>query len=171
MRRSRWLALATMAVAAATNPPLDVPFFRQQKNGCGAASVAMVMHYWAARGAVEPPEVPSAEQTYQRLYDERRKGILLADMRDYLHQHGFQAFTFRGRWSDIRQHLARGRPIIVALKPGRTRAMHFAVLVGLVDNDVWLNDPTKKKARRLTRTEFERHWELAEHWMLLASPS
>ena len=25
---------------------LDVPFLRQKKNGCGAASVAMVLHYW-----------------------------------------------------------------------------------------------------------------------------
>ena len=25
---------------------LDVPFVRQEKNGCGAASIAMVMQYW-----------------------------------------------------------------------------------------------------------------------------
>jgi hypothetical protein len=28
---------------------LDVPFVRREKDGCGAASVAMVMQYWFKR--------------------------------------------------------------------------------------------------------------------------
>ncbi len=27
---------------------LDVPFVKQEKDGCGAASIAMVMQYWQA---------------------------------------------------------------------------------------------------------------------------
>ena len=28
---------------------LDVPFVKQEKDGCGAASIAMVMQYWQAQ--------------------------------------------------------------------------------------------------------------------------
>ena len=31
---------------AAASSQLNLPFYPQKKNGCGAASVAMVMHYW-----------------------------------------------------------------------------------------------------------------------------
>ena len=31
---------------------LDVPFVRQEKDGCGAASIAMVMQYWQRQRAV-----------------------------------------------------------------------------------------------------------------------
>ena len=38
---------ACRAVAAGiANLWLDVPFVPQQKDGCGAASIAMVMQYW-----------------------------------------------------------------------------------------------------------------------------
>jgi ABC-type bacteriocin/lantibiotic exporter with double-glycine peptidase domain len=171
MRRLGWLALAAVAAGAAASPSLDVPFFRQQRNGCGAAAVAMVMHYWASQAPARPLEVPSAEETYRKLYDAGSQGIRLADMRRYLEGHGFQAFTLRGQWADIENHLARGRPLIVALKPGRAKATHFAVVVGVERDNTWLNDPTKKKVRRLKRTEFEKQWDLAGRWLLLSTPA
>ena len=108
---------------------------------------------------------------YQRLYDAERKGILLADMKHYLEEIGFRAFTLRGRWADVENHLAKGRPIIVGLKKPRSRQLHFAVLVGAADNQVWLNDPTRKKASSMKLSEFTRQWELADRWMLLATPA
>jgi len=150
---------------------LDVPFFPQQKNGCGAASVAMVVHYWRSRLAQPPAAAPSAEQVYQRLYDADRRGILLADMKSYLEELGFRAFTLRGQWADVEQHLAKGRPIIVALRKERTTGMHFAVVIGAEGNHVWLNDPTRKKASRVQQAAFQKQWEMADRWMLLAAPA
>lgn len=160
-----------LAGAAATRQPLDVPFFPQQKNGCGAASVAMVVHYWRTRLGQPAAAAPSAEQVYQRLYDADRRGILLADMKSYLEELGFRAFTLRGQWADLEQHLAKGRPIIVALKKERTAGMHFAVVVGAEGNHVWLNDPTRKKASRVNQAAFQKQWEMADRWMLLAAPA
>lgn len=158
-----------LAGSAAANQTLDVPFFQQQKNGCGAASVAMVMHYWGRQMASTSP---SPERVYKRLYDEKRKGIPLSDMRRYLEESGFRAFTLRGQWEDVERNLAMGRPIIVGLrKKGSTKRMHFAVLVGADGDHVWLNDPTRKKADRLKEPAFRKQWDLAERWMLLSTPS
>jgi ABC-type bacteriocin/lantibiotic exporter with double-glycine peptidase domain len=154
------LAFAVVAAAA----PLEVPFFQQQKNGCGAASVAMVMHYWK-------PGTPSAAEVYRELYQPEPKGIPLADMRRYLEAAGFRAFTLRGEWSDLDTHVAKGRPIIVGLKPRRSGRLHFAVVVGLDGDSLWLNDPTRKRPHRVKRSEFQKQWDLADRWMLLASPS
>jgi len=41
------LAVCTLVFAGEqTAVWLDVPFVKQEKNGCGAASIAMVMQYW-----------------------------------------------------------------------------------------------------------------------------
>lgn len=160
----RALALACTLAAAAVCEPLTVPFFRQQKNGCGAASVAMVAHYW------KPSASPAPGAVYDRLIDAERKGIQLAQMKSYMEDIGFQAFTLRGQWSDLERHLTKGRPVIVSLQAGRTGRLHFAVLVGIEDEHVWLNDPTRKSAHRTSRAKFDKQWEGANRWMLLATP-
>ena len=33
---------------------LDVPFVKQEKNGCGAASIAMVMQFWQRQQGLTP---------------------------------------------------------------------------------------------------------------------
>lgn len=159
------LLLAAHLIAAA---PLEVPFFRQEKNGCGAASVAMVAHYWAARGAAQPAPQPRA--VYERLYDAGRHGIALADMRRYLGELGYRAFTFRGAWDDLTEHLAKGRPVIVGLRKTPEKDLHFVVLTGAEEERVWMNDPTRKRPRRVGRNDFEKQWEPAGRWILLATP-
>ena len=47
------------AVAAGAGLWLDVPFVRQQANGCGAACISMVMQYWL-RG--KDSAIPAAAQ-------------------------------------------------------------------------------------------------------------
>ena len=159
-----------VAYCAAAGSPLDVPFYAQEKNGCGAASVAMVMRYWDNRQPGPLVVYPSPEEVYEQLYRPRQKGILLADMKRYLEDMKFRVFTLRGRWEDVEGHLSKSRPLIVGLKKGRTAAMHFVVVTGVRDEFIWLNDPTRGKPSRLKRTEFEKRWELADQWMLLALP-
>ncbi len=170
-------------------PPLDVPFFQQAPNGCGAASVAMVMHYWGAQQMLHPVSgeaaalpLPTPEEIYQKLYRPEREGIRLADMRHYLEEAGFHAFTLRGQWADLEKHLAKGRPLIVGIRKEAAAAslsgtqpqqprMHFVVLTGARGDFVWLNDPTRKKPTRIGQAEFNRQWALAGHWILLSTPS
>jgi ABC-type bacteriocin/lantibiotic exporter with double-glycine peptidase domain len=163
-------ALIAVECCAAAGSPLDVPFYAQQKNGCGAASVAMVMHYWQNRQPGPRMVYPSPEEAYQRLYRPKQRGILLADMKRYLEDAKFRVFTLRGEWEDVQEHLAKGRPLIVGLRKGPRAAMHFVVVTGGGDKFVWLNDPTRKAPNRLKQFEFEKRWAFADRWMLLALP-
>ena len=160
----RALFLVSIFASLASCEPLDVPFVRQEKNGCGAASVAMVARYWSRDAAPAPQDV------YDRLIDPKHQGIELAAMKKYLEEIGFQAFTLRGNWSDLEQHLTKGRPIIVSLKAGPSGRLHFAVLSGIEDQFVWMNDPTRKASHRADRAKFEKQWDGANRWMLLATP-
>ncbi len=52
-----WLAVCGMLLAA--EPPgvwLDVPFVKQEKDGCGAASIAMVIQYWRMQQGQAPDD-------------------------------------------------------------------------------------------------------------------
>lgn len=163
------LMLAAECLAAA-GPQLRVPFFSQNQNGCGAASVAMVMRYWMEQQPDSVAAAPSPQEVYEALYRPEQKGIRLADMKRFLQERGFRAFTLRGEWTDVEEHLAKGRPLIAGLKDGPRKPLHFVVLTGAGSRFVWLSDPTRKKPGRIARGEFEKRWEAAERWILLAAP-
>ena len=75
---------------------LDVPFVKQEKDGCGAASIAMVMQYWQKQtgGDLTGSDAASIQQA---LYSSKAHGIYASDMERYFQQHGFKTFTFAGR--------------------------------------------------------------------------
>jgi ABC-type bacteriocin/lantibiotic exporter with double-glycine peptidase domain len=107
-------------------------------------------------------------QIYTALYSPEAEGIQLAEMSRYMEQLGFHAYTLRAGWSDLEEHIGKGRPIVVLLKKGRR--LHFAVVSGLDKEHVWLNDPARKKPRREDRKSFDKQWSQADRWMLLATP-
>jgi ABC-type bacteriocin/lantibiotic exporter with double-glycine peptidase domain len=148
---------------------LDVPFVRQEKNGCGAASVAMVMQYWE-RQQGNLPRV-DAEQIQHALYSRRAHGIYASDVEGYLHQHGFRTFAFAGEWKDLKEQLEKGRPLIVALHPERA-GLHYVVVTGLdwQQGVVLKNDPAERKLLKQGRANFEKEWKAAGNWTLLAVP-
>ncbi len=160
-----------MECCAAATPQLNLPFYSQKKNGCGAASVAMVMHYWENQQPGPSMANVSPQEVYESLYRPEKKGIQLVDMKRYLEGRGFRVFTLHGEWADLEEHLAKGRPIIAGLKAGLTKPVHFVVVTGAGPGFVWLNDPTREKPNRLERAEFEKRWTLADRWLLLAAPS
>jgi len=151
---------------------LDIPFVKQERDGCGAASVAMVMQYWE-RQQGKPAELGSNAGEIQRaLYSKPAHGIHASDLERYLEQHGFRAFAFQGEWNDLQRHLAKGRPLIVALKPRAGPPLHYVVVAGLDEerNLVLVNDPAERKLLQQERAEFEKEWKGAGHWTLLAIP-
>jgi predicted double-glycine peptidase len=165
----RLLAAVSVAatLSAAEGVWLDVPFIRQQAEGCGAASLAMVMDYWHGHGTTTAPA--DAQQIYLELYVREHKGILADAMQAYLRTHGFTAFAFSGEWSDLRHHVDQGRPLIVALKSGAD-SFHYVVVAGASDSTISLNDPADRKLRLYSRSDFEKRWLAAGQWTLLAVP-
>ncbi len=150
---------------------LDVPFYAQEENGCGAASVAMVMEYWENYRPELRMAVPAPQLVYEVLYRPEQKGIQLAAMKRYLEGRGFRVFTLHGEWADVGKQLAKGRPIIAGLRAGRNKPVHFVVVTGAGSGRVWLNDPLRRKPSHLEQLEFEGRGASADRWMLLAAPS
>jgi len=147
---------------------LDVPFVKQPTEGCGAASIAMVMQYWARQSGRALDADAVAIQ--RALYSPEAGGIYASAMENYLHQNGFQTFVLAGAWSDLQHHLEKGRPLIVAFRPAGERALHYAVAAGIDKDVLLLNDPARRKLFKYTRSGFEREWKATSNWTLLALP-
>lgn len=151
---------------------IDVPFVTQPRDGCGAASISMVMQYWDHQQG-RPMSPDSDVALIQReLYSPREHGIPAPAMSSYLGQHGFQAFAFPGKWSDLEEQIAKGRPLIVALRPASQTQLHYVVVDG-VDSArglVTMNDPADRKLMNEERVRFEKEWAVTHNWTLLAVP-
>lgn len=175
-----WLAAALALILAGTllaeGPAarwIDVPFIKQEKNGCGAASIAMVMQYWARQQGRAAPATADAYAIQRELYSEQARGILASAVEEYFRRNGYQVFAFAGEWQDLEQHVRKGRPLIVGLRPlGNGRELHYVVVVGVDEGRslVLVNDPAKRKLLPFERAEFEKAWKATDHWTLLAVP-
>ena len=152
---------------------LDVPFVKQTEEGCGSASLAMLLQYWREHGASVAPGREDAVAIQQKLYSGKGPGIFASAMQRYLQESGFRVFAVAGEWSDLRKHLSQGRPLILSVQPSGKRApLHYVVASGIdwERQAVFLNDPARGKLIRVERAEFEKEWQAAHNWMLLAVP-
>jgi ABC-type bacteriocin/lantibiotic exporter with double-glycine peptidase domain len=167
------LVLGVGGVLFAADPSgiwLDIPFVKQEKDGCGAASIAMVMQYWQLQQGRSDNPTAEAAQIQRALHSDAGHGIYASDMERYFRQNGYATFAFAGDWSDLKQHLEKGRPLIAALKPGSMVQLHYVVVAGLEPKLVLLNDPAQRKLLKEDRSRFEQEWKSAGRWTLLALP-
>jgi ABC-type bacteriocin/lantibiotic exporter with double-glycine peptidase domain len=167
------LLLRLYASASDTNGVwIDVPFVHQEKDGCGAASIAMIMQYWQQHLGQPMSRVADSTEILSVLHSDAAHGIYASDMVRYFQQNGYRAFEFKGELDDLERHLAKGRPLIAALKPGSGLPLHYVVVTG-IDHEhriVLLNDPAQRKLLKEDDAQFEQEWKAAEHWTLLAVP-
>jgi ABC-type bacteriocin/lantibiotic exporter with double-glycine peptidase domain len=173
----RWLSVVLCACVfvCAAEPPavwIDVPFVKQEKNACGAASIAMLMQFWQRQQGVSPSPESDSARIQEALYSPEVHGVRASDMERYLQQRGFRTFAFEGTPADLQQHLAKGRPLIVALKPGAGASLHYVVVTGIdpAHNLILLNDPAGRKLLKQEIASFEKEWKGTAHWTLLAVP-
>jgi ABC-type bacteriocin/lantibiotic exporter with double-glycine peptidase domain len=171
LNSGRLLVLAACACYGFDMAPwLDVPYVRQVKAGCGAAAVSMVVQYWARH----TPELKSAADETDRideLLPASRRGIKGVALKDYLAKRGFDVYVFDGEVKDLRNHFDKGRPIIVCLGPSGPKApLHYAVVVGIDEESVWLHDSARGKLVHEPLDQFESSWNVSGHWALLAVP-
>jgi hypothetical protein len=133
----------------------------------------MVMQYWLKQQGRPASESADATVIQRALYSPRAQGIYASSMERYFQQHGFRTFSFRGEWKDLQQHLQKGRPLIVALKPsGGDVSLHYVVVAGLdwERGILLLNDPAQRKLLKQDRPGFEKQWSATGKWTLLALP-
>ncbi|HZT71477.1 MAG TPA: C39 family peptidase [Terriglobia bacterium] len=167
------LLQAALAPAAAQGNWLDVPFVRQQADGCGSACISMVMRYWLKqeRAAITP--AADVLRIQKILYNRQARGIYASDMERYFRDNGFEAFAFSGTPEDLCHHVAKGRPLIVCLKDsGASGPLHYVVVAGIDDGEgiVLVNDPAQRKLLKMDLKDFETRWRPVHNWTLLAVP-
>jgi ABC-type bacteriocin/lantibiotic exporter with double-glycine peptidase domain len=172
VRTACLVSLLAVALPFAASPSaatvLEVPVVRQQKDGCGAASLAMVLDYWrAARPELALPRA-DPDALYRTLYSPEHQGIPAAALIRHLDQIGFNALPLKATRADIEDQLARGRPLIAALKDGNR--LHYVVVRGIEPDAVWINDPWDGKPHRLPWRSFDQRWKGGANWLLLAVP-
>ncbi len=176
LKRTTLLLVLSLALSAPGQAGLwlDVPFVKQQKEGCGAATIAMVMQYWQQQQNLSLSAAETDAPEIQKiLYSKKGHGIYASDLEQYFQRHGFRTFAFTGTWDDLRQHLEKGRPLIVALRPSRLESsLHYVVIAGIDPgrNMVLMNDPAERKLLGKQRAEFEKEWSGTSRWTLLALP-
>src|SRR6266852_6892480 len=155
--RTALVLLGVGGVLFAADPSgvwLDVPFVKQEKDGCGAASIAMVMQYWQLQQGRSGNPTAEAAQIQRALHSDAAHGIYASDMQRYFQQNGYVTFAFAGQWSDLKQHLEKGRPLIAALKPGSLVPLHYVVVAGLDPERhlVLLIEPAQRKLLKEERS-------------------
>jgi predicted double-glycine peptidase len=165
------VALSAGAAASDSGLWLDVPYIHQEKDGCGSASLAMVLRYWQGKNVSVSEDRADPLKIQRELYVSKPKGIYASDMERYLRESGFDVYAFRGEWSDLRSQVAKGRPLIAGLRP-KAAPRHYVVIVGVDPQDtaVLVHDPERGKMLRVERSEFEKGWRGTEAWTLLAVP-
>jgi ABC-type bacteriocin/lantibiotic exporter with double-glycine peptidase domain len=142
---------------------LVVPFVPQQKDGCGAASLAMVLRYW---------EVPADDRAIaNELGEPELRGIRGSRLAAFAAAQGMVAIPYAGDLDNLRDYLAKGRPLIVAWNMGHNR-YHNVVVLGIDDatREIVVHDPARGAERRVGRDVFLKRWAGAGHWTLVVTP-
>jgi len=163
----------TQFALAAPGIWIDVPFVPQTKDGCGSASISMILRYWAKKAGPIAPPAAEPEKIQAALFSPATGGILASTMQQYFQESGYRAFAFQGEWEDLKHHIEEGRPLIVSLRAsGPLEPLHYVVVVGIDPdrNYVFVNDPAQQKMLRLSRKGFESEWNPTHNWTLLAVP-
>ncbi len=165
----KWPALACFtAIACAAS--LDVPYVHQQKQGCGPASVAMVMQYWEHQGARFSEGAATPATVYRALYRPDLHGASSTEMAAYLRANSFAAFEIDGEWKDLNGNLSRGRPVVVSLRPSEKAPFHYVVVVGVEDSQVVVHDPARRADVAIPAEQFQKEWRRSGNWALIAAP-
>ncbi|WP_263366578.1 C39 family peptidase [Edaphobacter bradus] len=151
---------------------LDIPFVKQEKNGCGPATIAMVMQYWQQQQAQPASTSADSDHILHTLRADSTRDIYASEMERYFQQNGYRTFAFSGQWADLKQQLGKGRPLIAALKPGSSRELHYVVVAGVDEEHklVLLNDAAQRKLLKEDKSRFEQEWKATGYWTLLVVP-
>lgn len=156
------MPIPALLLVAVTSLP--VPFVPQQKDTCGAAALAMVLRYHGLE--VRHDAIASA------LVEPELRGIRGSRLADFARQQGLEAHVFAGDLRLAREHLERGRPLVVAVGVGGGR-FHDIVLVGHDEDsrEAIVHDPMAGAFRRVPEAEFEAGWSRTGNWTLLVLPT
>lgn len=145
---------------------LMVPFFPDDTDQCGPATLASVMTFWG---------VPTNPQLLkQQVYLPRLKGSLPIDLLLAAQAHGLHAESFRGSLESVKAELEAGYPIVAFLNLGYKffPQGHYVVITGYDDaRQGFYVHSGLDRDEFLPYPRFLRSWEKTGRWTLKILPS
>lgn len=143
-----------------------VPFYPQEAHQCGPASLAMALNAGGAK--VVPQDLTP------QVYLPGLAGSLQVEMLAATRRNGFLAYELAPRLDDLLMEVAVGSPVVVLQNVALSwyPVWHYAVVVGydLKREEIILRSGLERR-QVLPFTTFERTWERAGYWAMLALPS
>jgi Peptidase_C39 like family len=143
-----------------------VPFFPDDTDQCGPATLASVLTYW---GIQTDPRTLKKE-----IYLPKLKGILPLDLLLAAQARGFKAEIYRGSLDDLKSELKEGRPLVALLDLGVAifPQGHYVVVTGYDDQrqGVYVHSSLEKDVF-IPYEQFLQSWDKTGRWTLLMTPS
>lgn len=140
-----------------------VPFYGDDTDQCGPATLASVLTYWGAR--TEP------QNLRDEVYMATLRGSLPIDLVHAAEARGFEATLRRGTLDEIKRELRAGRPVIALLELGFPRSGHYVLLTGYEEARRGLYAHSGKLPNAFFAYDrFTRAWERAGRWLVLVAP-
>ncbi|MBI5746406.1 MAG: C39 family peptidase [Nitrospirae bacterium] len=144
---------------------LTVPFFPQEKNQCGPASLAGILRFYGIE--ITPDEISN------EIYLPRIKGTLNIDLVFYARSKGMNAEAYHGDMADLKKRISGDRPLLLFLNLGLKvfPAGHYIVVTGFDDKDkIIYAHSGSERDKPIRYWEFIRAWERGDFWTLLVTP-
>ena len=142
-----------------------VPFFPDDTDQCGPATLASVMTYWG---------IPSSPQALrEEIYLPRLGGTLPIDLLLAAQAHGLRAEFYSGSLDNMRAEVKAGYPLVAFLNLGYTifPRGHYVVITGFDDarQGVYVHSGLGRDVF-VPYAQFLRSWEKMGRWTLLVFP-
>jgi ABC-type bacteriocin/lantibiotic exporter with double-glycine peptidase domain len=150
---------------AKTHRLASVPFFPDDTDQCGPATLASVLTYWG---------VPSDPVTLKgQIYSSRLRGSLPIDLLLAAQAHGLVAESYKGSLDNVRSELEAGHPLVAFLNLGYEffPQGHYVVITGYDDQrqGVYVHSGLERD-EFLSYDSFLRAWEKTGRWTLRIVP-
>ncbi|HLY75113.1 MAG TPA: cysteine peptidase family C39 domain-containing protein [Planctomycetota bacterium] len=136
---------------------------QKRAEDCGTAALSMVFEYWRI-----PLEGVKSDALLVP-----GKGTAARDLRDLGRKNGLESYLIHGEWSDLRNEVSRGHPVIVGLlKLGRSGLVtHYEVVVAIhPDRDLVVTHDPACGWRQNSRSGFQKEWDPAGYLTLVFYP-
>ena len=144
---------------------LVVPFFADNTDQCGPATLASVLSYW---GISAKPGILKKE-----VYLPRLRGTLPIDMLLAAQAFGMKVESYNGNLENIKSELDHGHPLVAFLNLGYKffPQGHYVVITGYDDRQQGLYIHSGLEPNKLVSYErFLRDWKKTGRWTLLILP-
>jgi hypothetical protein len=145
---------------------LDVPFFPDNTDQCGPATLASVLTFWGAKA--------DPQQVREDVYTARLRGTLPIDLIVAAQARGMGAEAYQGTLENVEAELKAGRPLIAFLDVGLFvfKQGHYVVITGYDQARQGLYAHSGMQRNRfIPYAEFSKQWNKTGRWTLRVVPT